>query len=68
MRKAIIAVLSVILVFAAAIPVFSAKKPDIKINGDNQKIKIPTELVKQNQPNNIDNVKEVTKKKKLLST
>ena len=34
MRKAIIAVLSVILVFAAAIPVFSAKKPDIKIDGD----------------------------------
>ncbi len=29
------------------------KISDIKINGDNQKIKIPTELVKQNQPNNI---------------
>jgi len=33
MRKAIIAVLSVILAFAAAIPVFSAKKPDFNING-----------------------------------
>lgn len=59
MRKAIIAVLSVILVFAVAIPIISAAKPDIKINGDLSDREEWEEATTENDSVNSQNVKYV---------